>query len=159
MKKRIKTGSIGLLFANFFFQRLLRINSECHWQVHFTSRVLAPARIVLHGDTYDVESSFARSGGCYIQALNGIEIGEGTLFGPSVKIISANHSASDYGKWVKDKPIVIGKKCWIGAGAIILPGVRLGNGVVVGAGAVVTKSFPSKTVIAGNPAKALRKLK
>jgi maltose O-acetyltransferase len=56
------------------------------------------------------------------------------------------------------EPIRIGKGCWIGANAVILPAVQLGDRVVVGAGAVVTKSFPADSVIVGNPARALEKV-
>lgn len=57
------------------------------------------------------------------------------------------------------KDVIIGKKCWIGMNAIILPGVKLGDNTIVGAGSVVTKSFPDgNLVIAGNPAKIINKL-
>ena len=55
-------------------------------------------------------------------------------------------------------PGTIGDNCWIGAGAIICPGVTIGNNAVVGAGSVVTKSFGDNVVIAGNPAKVIRNL-
>ena len=51
------------------------------------------------------------------------------------------------------EPIVIGKKCWLGANSVILPGVQLGNNVIVAAGSVVNKSFPDNSVVAGVPAK------
>ena len=54
------------------------------------------------------------------------------------------------------KPVTIGNDCWIGGQAVINPGVTLGDNVVVGSGAVVTKSFPSNVVIAGNPAKIIK---
>lgn len=140
------------LILNFVVQRMVRVNADVPWSVHFTSRVTAPARIRIGRG---VERSFALSGGCYIQAINGIEIGDDTLFGPGVKMISANHSA-DLSRHDESPPIRIGAGCWIGSNAVILPGVELGDRVVVGAGAVVTRSFPPNTVIAGNPARRLR---
>lgn len=115
--------------------------------VHFTSRVIGDISI-----GRNVWISFAVSGGCYIQGGNGIEIGDDTIFAPGVKIISANHDKNDF-KWIKDNPIKIGKRCWIGANAVILPGVILGNEVIVGAGAIVTKSFPDRSLLAGVPAR------
>lgn len=82
-------------------------------------------------------------------------MGDDTIFAPGVMIISANHDPNDFSRWVEAGPITIGKRCWIGVGAIILPGVQLGDDVIVGAGAVVTKSFPSGSVIAGVPAKVI----
>ena len=58
-------------------------------------------------------------------------------------------------EWEKEKPIIIGKNCWIGTNVVILPGVELGDNVIVGAGAVVTKSFLSNCVLAGVPAKLI----
>ena len=138
---------------NFLFKHFLRVNVECPWSVHFTSTVVGADKIKI-GD--GVERSFILSGGCYIQGGNGIEIGKGTIFAPGVKIISANHNLSNLSHWLTDKPIKIGSFCWIGANAVILPAVELGDNVVVGAGAVVTKSFPSNVTIAGNPAEIIR---
>ena len=75
-----------------------------------------------------------------------------------MKIISANHDKDDLLKHHKTiEPIRIGKNCWIGANAVILPGVQLGDNVIVGAGAVVSKSFPNDVVIGGVPAKLISK--
>ena len=140
----------GLWIINIFVQRILRINARIPWMVHFTSKARGEISI-----GRNVWKYFAWSEGCYIQGGNGIIIGDDTIFAPGVKIISANHNPEDFSKWVKAEPIVIGKRCWIGANAVILPRVRLGDDVIVGAGAVVTHSFPSHSVIGGVPAKLL----
>jgi acetyltransferase-like isoleucine patch superfamily enzyme len=155
----VENGLLGawrLLLVNWLFQRVLGINGEVKWSVHYTSCVTNANRIQV-GAT--VKRSFAMSGGCYIQGGNGIQIGDGTIFAAGVKIISANHDVESTERvWQESDPIVIGRNCWIGANAVILPGVQLGDRVVVGAGAVVTRSFPSDLVIAGVPAEVLRRL-
>jgi len=91
--------------------------------------------------------------------MNGVRIGRNLRLGPGAKVISANHNLTDYLQHVDADPIIIGDNVWIGANACILPGVRLGNHVVVAAGAVVTKSFDEDDIlIAGVPARKLRDL-
>ena len=88
-----------------------------------------------------------------------IYIGSNTMLGPNVIIATAGHpiwpqlreQAYQY-----NMPVHIGKNCWIGAGAIILPGITVGDHVVIGAGSVVTKNLPSNVVAVGNPCKILR---
>jgi acetyltransferase-like isoleucine patch superfamily enzyme len=142
--------STGLLLMNFLHQKFFDINNSIPWSVHYTSTVQGKITI-----GKNVWRSFASSGGCYIQAANGIEIGDDTIFAPGIKIISSNHNPEDMGNWIVVEPVRIGKNCWIGANAVILPGVQLGDNVIVGAGSIVTKSFPSGSVIAGNPARIL----
>ncbi len=97
--------------------------------------------------------------GNYFQADGPIEIGAGTYIAQNVGIITANHDLTDPANRMEPKAVSIGEKCWIGMNAMILPGVTLGPHTVVGAGAVVTKSFPEgNCVIAGNPAKMIRNL-
>lgn len=143
----------GLWLVNSCFQNVLRINREVPWMVHFTSRAFGDITI-----GKNVWISFALSGNCYIQGGNGIIIGDDTYFAPGVKIISANHDLKNFKIWVKEEPIKIGKNCWIGANVVILPGVELGDNVVVAAGSVVTKSFSSNCVIAGVPSKIIKEL-
>ena len=138
----------GIWLVNFFFQRVLDINNHVPWMVNFTSRVVGNIRI-----GRNVWISFAISGGCYIQGWNGIEIGDDTIFAPGVKIISANHSKDDFSCCDAAPPICIGKRCWIGANAVILPSVNLGDECIVGAGSVVKDSFPNNSIIVGVPAK------
>ena len=145
-----------LFLVNFMFQRILGINRDCPWSVHYTSKVVAPKKLHVPPSS---RLSFAVSGNCYIQALNGVEIGDDTIFAPGVRIISADHSELDFHDYVRDKPIRIGRRCWIGANAVVLPGVELGDRVIVGAGTVVTKSFPGGCVIAGVPASVIRQVR
>lgn len=156
--KMIGCVPIGLLIINFIFQRIFRINGDVDIPVHFTSRIAAYQNIKLVKDETTVRS-FAVSGGCYIQAINGIEIGENFLFAPGVKIISANHDFKDREKSVKTPPIRIGKNVWIGANAVILPGVEIGDNCIIAAGSIVTKSFKENNlVIGGNPARVIKKI-
>ncbi|TFV97408.1 acyltransferase [Algoriphagus kandeliae] len=141
----------GLWIVNKFFQSVLDINNDIPWMVHFTSRVTGNIEI---GE--NVWKSFAISGGCYIQGINGVKIGDNTIFGPGVKIISANHSKGNIEFHENGKSIVIGKNCWIGANVTILPEVQLGDNVVVAANSVVTKSCSSNLIIGGIPAKILK---
>lgn len=97
--------------------------------------------------------------GNYFQAINGghIYIGKGTWIASGVGIITSNHNIYNPAERGKTEDILIGEKCWIGMNSIILPGVELGPHTVVGAGAVVTKSFKDGyCVIAGNPARVVR---
>lgn len=144
--------SLGQWLLNFIVQRVFGVNRAVPWMVHYTSRVTTPKNIRIGKNVW---LSFALSGGCYVQGGNGVFIGDDTLFGPGVKIISSNHDMANHNQWVDSDPIKIGERCWIGANAVILPGVSLGDECVVGAGAVVTKSFPARSVIGGVPAKLL----
>ena len=95
---------------------------------------------------------------CYIQGGGGIDIGDYTQIAPNVGIISSNHDLYDSRK-SRNKIVEIGRYCWLGMGAIILPGVKLGDFTIVAAGSVVTKSFEEGyCVIAGVPAVKIKKL-
>ncbi len=72
-------------------------------------------------------------------------------------IITQNHDPQNPNKHLPAKEVVIGDNCWIGMNAVILPGVHLGDHITVGAGAVVTHSFEGNCVIAGNPARIIKK--
>jgi acetyltransferase-like isoleucine patch superfamily enzyme len=144
-----------LRLFNWFVQRVIYGCRNLPCNLNFTSRVTVADKLKIGRD---VRVSLASSGSLYIQAVNGVEIGDDTLIAPGVKIISSNHRIGDLIAHDVCEPIRIGKRCWLGANAIILPGVQLGDDTVVAAGAVVTKSFPSGCVVAGVPAKVIREV-
>lgn len=103
--------------------------------------------------------------GATIYARKSISIGDNTLIGGNVKIFDNDfHPIEIEARNIDDKDaigtraVVIGKDCFIGCNALILKGSKIGNGSVVGAGSVVCGEFPSSVVIAGNPAKVIKKL-
>lgn len=83
-----------------------------------------------------------------------VHIGKDVAIGPGVKIITSKHNMQNIWTWDDREPVYIGNHCLLGANSVILPGVCLGPHTIVGAGAIVTKSFPKGyCVIMGNPAK------
>ena len=93
----------------------------------------------------------------WIYALDKISIGEKTCIGEYVKLLTGYHDITTKNFAFKTKPITIGSCVWIATGAMILPGVTIGDGAVVAAGAVVTKDVEPWTVVGGNPAKFIKK--
>lgn len=110
--------------------------------VHFGSNIYANFNLTFVDDTH-------------------IYVGDYTMFGPNVTIASAGHPICPELRkqgYQYNMAVHIGKNCWIGAGVIILPGITIGDNVVVGAGSVVTKDLPSDVVAVGNPCRILRKV-
>jgi maltose O-acetyltransferase len=95
---------------------------------------------------------------CVVLDVCEVSIGEFTMFGPAVQIYTASHplDAAERRRAEHGKAIEIGADCWIGGGAIILPGVKIGCKSVIGAGSVVTRDVPDGVVAAGNPCRVLR---
>ena len=90
-----------------------------------------------------------------------IYVGDCTMFGPNVTLATAGHpilpELREKG-YQYNAPVRIGKRCWIGAGALIMPGVTIGDDTVIGAGSVVTKDIPAGVVAVGNPCRVLREV-
>lgn len=110
--------------------------------VHFGKNIYANFNLTLVDDTH-------------------IYVGDYTMFGPNVTVATAGHPILPE---LREKmyqynfPVHIGKNCWIGAGVVIVPGIAIGDNVVIGAGSVVTKDLPSNVVAVGNPCKVLREV-
>ena len=110
--------------------------------VHFGRNVYANFNLTLVDDTH-------------------IFVGDCTLLGPNVVLATAGHPLVPELRekaYQFNAPIRIGRNCWLGAGVIVLPGVTIGDNVVVGAGAVVTKDLPDGVVAVGNPCRILREI-
>jgi maltose O-acetyltransferase len=97
---------------------------------------------------------------CVVLDVCPVRIGSFTLFGPAVQIYTPMHpwNAELRRKEEFGKPVDIGSDVWVGGGAIILPGVRIGSRAVVGAGSVVTRDIPEAVFAAGNPCRVLREI-
>lgn len=110
--------------------------------VHFGKNIYANFNLTLVDDTH-------------------IYAGDYTMFGPNVTVATAGHpidpALREQG-YQYNAPVRIGKNCWIGAGVIIVPGITIGDNVVVGAGSVVTKDLPDNVVAVGNPCRVLREV-
>ena len=110
--------------------------------VHFGKNIYANYNLTLVDDTH-------------------IYVEDGVLFGPNVILTTAGHPVDPELRKKNlqfNASIHIGKNCWIGAGAILLPGVSIGENSVIGAGSVVTKDIPANVVAVGNPCRVLRKI-
>jgi maltose O-acetyltransferase len=97
---------------------------------------------------------------CIVLDVCRVLIGDYTMFGPAVQIYTATHpmNAELRRKQEFSKPIEIGSDVWIGGGAIICPGVRIGSRSVIGAGSVVTRDIPEGVFAAGNPCRVIREI-
>ncbi len=127
------------------------------------------------GDTLSIEPPFYCDYGCHIHLgekvfINfgcvmldpaEIRIGDGTLLGPAVQVYTATHPLDPDQRPAgleQAQRIEVGRNCWIGGGAILCPGVTVGEGTTIGAGSVVTRDLPSRVVAAGNPCRVIRRL-
>lgn len=119
----------------------LHANFGCR-HVHFGKNVYANFNLTLVDDTH-------------------IYVGDCTMFGPNVVLAAAGHPVLPKLREMGcqyNAPIHIGKNCWLGAGVLVMPGVTIGDNVVVGAGSVVTHDLPSNVVAVGNPCRVLREV-
>lgn len=154
----LNKSSWGTLLLNFIVQRILRVSSGFPYSLHYTSRATSAKNIRLNGPGSLTQYCLAVNGSVYLGGSNGITISNDCLIAPGVKIVSGNHDMNDFNaNSLYAPPICIESGCWLGANCIILPSVHLHCNTIVGAGAVVTRSFGiGDIVIAGNPAKIVK---
>lgn len=149
----------GYIFSirSVWVKNILRLGKPLPFPTALTCLISNPHNIHFHPD----DLNNFQSPGTYFQNFNAhIYIGKGSYIAPNVGIITANHELTDLDGHADGLDVIIGEKCWIGMNSVILPGVELGNGTVVAAGAVVTKSFKQgNIVIAGVPAKVIKEIK
>lgn len=144
------------VMTNFFMQKIVGVNRAVPFPVDFRMKVANWKNIEFDIDDMNIFQKAAN----YYQAVDAkIHIGEGTQIANGVAIITSNHDLEDITVHSEGKDVFIGKDCWIASNAVILPGVQLGDHTIVGAGAVVTKSFPEGwCVIGGVPARFIKKV-
>lgn len=150
--------SSGWLYVlkNIVWQKVFRINGNIPFPVSPLSKIYNHENIIFHPD----DMNNFQSPGVYFQNFKGkIYIGRGSYIAPNVGLITSNHDLKNLEKSISGEDIVIGEKCWIGMNSVLLPGTILGNNTIVGAGAVVTKSFKEgNCIIGGVPAKKIKEL-
>lgn len=128
------------------------------YEVPETFRVFPPFNTDFGRNTKVHDNVFINAG-CQFQDQGGIEIGEGSLIGHNVVLATLNHELNPSRRQIcVPSPIKVGKNVWIGSNSTILPGVKIGDNSVIGAGSVVTKDIPSGVVAVGNPCKVLREI-
>ncbi len=113
-----------------------------------------------HGLSIRVGRNVFINQGCTLNDIGGIEIGDDVMIGPRVSLITSGHPVdpNQRRKQIVAAPIVIQRNVWLGAGAMVLQGVTIGEDSVVAAGAVVTRDVPPRTLVAGVPARVLRSI-
>ena len=143
---RKRTALLKEMFAEIGEDCYIEPPLHSNWgghHVHFGKGVYANFSLTLVDDTH-------------------IYVGDYTMFGPNVTIATAGHpilpELRGNAYYQYNASVHIGKNCWIGAGAVILPGVTIGDNTVIGAGSVVTKDIPANVVAVGNPCKVLREI-
>lgn len=120
------------------------------------SRLMPPLN-VLNGNKVEIGKNVSIGFNVTMMSAANITIEDNVKLAANVQLLANNHDLYDREKLIAS-PIVIKNNAWLGAGVTVLPGITIGENAVVGAGAVVTKDVPANTVVAGVPARILRKI-
>ena len=140
-----------------FYVRVLGVRIGPGAGIHLGCRLwfYGPGQLRRNGLTIGVRSRINRD--CTLDARGSITIGEDVSISPEVFILTASHGVDDPEFRVETRPVVIEDHVWIGTRAVVMPGVRLGRGCVVCAGAVVTRDVAPLDVVGGVPARTIRR--
>lgn len=161
-------------YANMLFQEAIQIGMELNTQYHTPKEILEimerltgkkidasfrlfPPFTTDFGKNITIGKDVFINSGCHFQDQGGIVIGDGAFIGHNVVLATINHDLDPKNNRKNHyASITIGKNVWIGANATVLPGVSIGDWAVIGAGAVVTKDVPAKSVVGGVPARIIK---
>lgn len=123
------------------------------------STTLLPPFYIDYGKPIEIGRNCFIQQCCTFFGRGGIKIGDGVFIGPKCNLITINHDPDPYNRSATyGRPIVIEDKVWIGINSTILPGVTIGYGSIIGAQSVVTHDVPPMTIVAGNPAKIIKRI-
>ena len=153
----------------FHAQTLFKLNHTMHFSEEYdelmhqlfpdmgeNSRIVTPLKGVRFNKV-KIGRNVVINSDCLMMAAGGITIEDEVMIAANAQLISNNHDLDN--RWIITcKPVRICRRAWIGAGATILPGVTIGENAVVGAGSVVTKDVEANTIVAGNPAKVIKRI-
>ena len=171
--KTVEAGSVPHQFMHRVSQEALRLTAEINGSYHTPEELrglfsqltgqpvdesfgLFPPFYTDCGKNIHIGRQVFINMGCKFQDQGGIFIDDGVLIGHNVVLATLNHAMPPERRSdMLPAPIRIGKRVWIGSNATVLPGVTIGDGAVVAAGAVVTKDVPANTVVGGVPAKVI----
>ncbi|MGM0509334.1 MAG: sugar O-acetyltransferase [Fusobacteriota bacterium] len=133
-------------------KKLLKTDKNCH---------IEPSFYCDYGYNIEVGENFYANHNCIILDVNRVIIGDNVMFGPNVQVYTATHPLNakkrNAGRELGYQ-IEIGDNVWVGGGAIINPGLKIGDEAVIASGSVVTKDVPPRVVAGGNPAKIIKKI-
>lgn len=150
----LSSTNSDVAIRSYFYEKSLK---KCDGELY-----ILPGTIICYPYRVSLGYNCFINRGVYITARANIIIGDNVLIGPGVIINSGKHRYKDPKELIRNQghtilPITIGNDVWIGANAVIMPGVTIGDGCVIGAGAVVTKSMPAYSVAVGVPARIINK--
>lgn len=127
-----------------------------------TGRSISPDTSFANPERISIGKNVSLGSRCHLWAgpsRASIVIGDDCLFGPEVMVTAASYQFNDGSpitrQLMDEADVAIGRDVWLGTRAIVLPGVTIGDGAIIGAGAIVTKSVPSGAIVAGQPARII----